>query len=81
MTKDEVRDKYGEPDSVYSTPNGESWTYNFRPPPALYMIPGYGASQMFNNQKNNHLFVVFSGDRVKTYNFGKLKSNLEMLVR
>ncbi len=77
MTKSQVRAKYGDPDSVYSTPNGESWTYDFAAPRSLLLIPGYGASQMFNTKKNNHLFVVFRGDRVKTYNFGRFKSNLE----
>ena len=77
MTKSQVRTKYGAPDSVYSTPNGESWTYDFQAPRGLLLIPGYGASQMFNTTKNNHLLVVFRGDRVKTYNFGRFKSNLE----
>lgn len=80
MTKSQVRARYGEPDSVYVTPNGEAWSYSFNAPGFLWQIPGYGLSRMFSTQKGHHLHVAFGSDgRVKTYNFSENKSALKRM--
>ena len=82
MTKSEVRSRYGDPDSVISTPNGENWSYSFNSPAVLMLIPGYGFASQFSSKKNHHLNVAFGANgRVKTYSHNESKSALERWIR
>lgn len=79
MTESQVQSKYGKPDSVHISPQGQIWEYSFSPPGFLELLPGYGASQFLSNKKEHYLTVVFENGYVTTYSYSEYNSQLEKM--
>lgn len=70
MTKAQVRERYGDPSHVSSTPRGETWAYSFGNFEGSDFIPFYGGVHAAF-RKRQHCSVVFDASgRVKDYTWG-----------